>query len=459
MAGSVRPVYVNPARGQTADRVTRGLMWLYPGMRVKRWLALVPVGLLPVIVGVVLLVRLQTVDYLDRLDNLLSPHLRGHNLDEPRIFIPMGVTLILIGLLIILAAAVGVIRNIVGVVAPEHLAELSEVVHRKRSLSQGPKIVVIGGGTGLSTLLRGLKKYTANLTAVVTMTDDGGSSGLLQKQMLGGVLPPGDIRNCLVALADAEPLMQELFQYRFETRESQDGLSGHSFGNLFITAMADITGDFEKAVEATSNILAIRGRVLPSTVESVLLVGQMADGREIVGESNIAHDPAAIRRIMLCPDTPRPLPEGLEAIRQADIIIMGPGSVFTSVVPNLLVKEISEAVAASKALKAYVCNVMTQKGETDGFSASDHVRAIEEHAGRRVFDYVLVNTARPSPDMLARYTQYGADFVTPDLDVLTSRGYKAVKGSFISESAVVRHDPDKLSRALLRLYSERPLFR
>ena len=455
---SVRPVYKPARRGAGKGSVNRGLMWLYPGMRVKRWMALIPIGILPVVVGVAVLAQLQTIDYLDRMGEIVE-HTLHVRLDNARVFVPLGVLLILIGLLIIFAAAVGVVRNIVGAVAPEHLSELSEVVHRRRSLSQGPKIVVIGGGTGLSTLLRGLKKYTANLTAVVTMTDDGGSSGLLQKQMIGGVLPPGDIRNCLVALADAEPLMQELFQYRFETRASGDGLSGHSFGNLFITAMADITGDFERAVEATSKILAIRGRVLPSTVESVLLIGLMADGREVVGETNIAHDPAAIRQITLCPDAPRPLPEGLEAIRQADIVIMGPGSVFTSVVPNLLVKEIADAVADSKAMKAYVCNVMTQRGETDGFSASDHVAAIEAHAGRRVFDYVLVNTARPSADLLERYTRVGSDFVTADLDILTGRGYKAVKGSFISESAVVRHDPDKLARALLRLYSERPLFR
>lgn len=448
---------LSPVRG----RVVSGVKWLYPGMRVKRWLALIPVGLVPVLMGVFLLINIRSTEFLDELENFgQSFHLR---LGMPQVYVPLGIVFIVLGLLIIFAAAVGLVRNIVGVVAPEHLTELSDVVHRKRSLGQGPKIVVIGGGTGLSTLLRGLKKYTSNLTAVVTMTDDGGSSGLLQKQM-GGILPPGDIRNCLVALADAEPLMQQLFQYRFETTETGDGLSGHSFGNLLIAAMADITGDFEKAVEETSSILAIRGRVLPSTVESVVLVGEMADGREVTGETAIAHDAAAIEKIKLCPDAPRALPEGLRAIRDADIIIMGPGSVFTSVVPNLLVKEIAEAVFQSRALKAYVCNVMTQPGESDGFAASDHVAAIEKHVapvlgeGKHVFDYVFVNTARPTGDMMSRYTKTGAEFVTPDVEVIAARGYKAVKGSFISESAVVRHDPDKLAKNILRLWSERPLW-
>lgn len=452
MATNINPVPEPPAKPRGSSRVVRGLKWLSPGMHVKRWLILIPIGLLPVFFGLIVLLRLQTLDYLDWMQNEIH-RIAGVRLDYPAVFIPLGAALILLGLAIILTAAIGVVRNIVGVVAPEHLDELPDMLHRKRALSQGPKIVVIGGGTGLSTLLRGLKQYTANLTAVVTMTDDGGSSGLLQKQLGGGMLPPGDVRNCLVALADAEPLMQELFQYRFETRQGDDGLSGHSFGNLLIAAMAEITGDFERAVEETSNILAIRGRVLPSTVESVVLVGEMADGREVTGETTIAHDTAAIHRIKLCPDAPRPLPAVITAINQAEIIVMGPGSVFTSVIPNLLVKEIAQALAQSKALKVYVCNVMTQPGETDAYTASDHVKAIEDHVGRRVFDYVLVNTARPSDDLLARYTKSGAEFVKPDTDVIKARGYRPVIGSFISQSAVVRHDHDHISRAILRLFS------
>ncbi|MDX1934583.1 MAG: YvcK family protein [Capsulimonadales bacterium] len=459
MATNLRPIADTPP----TNAFRSGLKWLYPGMRVKRYLLLIPIGLIPVTIGVLMIIQLGAVDLLDRLDHIVTTTL-GWRLDRPAVHIPLGFSLIVLGLMLIVGALVLVNRTVVSVIAPEHLGELPEVIHRKVALSQGARIVALGGGTGLSTLLRGLKKYTSNLTAVVTMTDDGGSSGLLQKQLAGGMLPPGDIRNCLVALADAEPLMQDLFQFRFSTKEEGDGLSGHSFGNLLIAAMSEVTGDFETAVEATSNILAIRGRVLPSTTDSVVLVGEMADGREITGETNIAHDDAAIRRITLCPADPRPLPEVIEAIRQAEIIVMGPGSVYTSVIPNLLVREIAQAVAASKALRVYVCNVMTQPGETDHFSASDHVQAIEEHAApfltpkQRIFDYVLVNTTRPGEALMERYTRSGAEFVTPDADIIAGKGYKAVRGSFLSESAVVRHDPDKISRAILRLFAERPLF-
>ena len=445
-------------RAETAPplRMRQGIKWLYPGMRVKRWLLLIPLGLFLGILGVMVLAQLQTLDYLDRLAVLVD-RLFNLPLDLPAVFVPLGGGLLVAGMVVIWWAMLGLNRSILSVISPEHLDELPDVIRRRRSLSQGARIVVIGGGTGLSTLLRGLKKYTANLTAVVTMTDDGGSSGLLQKQ-LGGILPPGDIRNCLVALADAEPLMQELFQYRFATKNDADGLSGHSFGNLLIAAMADITGDFERAVEETSNILAIRGRVLPSTVENVILVGEMEDGREVTGETNIAHDRARIQRIKLCPDEPRPLPEVIRAIEEADVIVMGPGSVFTSVIPNLLVHEISEALSQARAARVYVCNVMTQPGETDGFAASDHIRAVERHAGCRVFDHVLVNKATPSDDLVVRYAKIGAHLVTPDVENISQLGYKAIVGSFISESAVVRHDPDRLAKAILRLAEGRSRF-
>ena len=466
MASNLRPVSetARPVAGAGRPRVRRqvalGLKWLYPGMRVKRWLLLIPIGLLPVLLGVLVLARLGTLDWLDRLDGWFMNVLRLR-IDLPTVYIPLGIALIGIGLLSIFAALVAVNRSIVKAVAPEQLADLPEIMHRKASLAQGAKIVALGGGTGLSTLLRGLKTYTGNLTAVVTMTDNGGSSGLLQQQMAGGILPPGDIRNCLVALADAEPLMQQLFQYRFQTINEKDGLSGHSFGNLLIAAMADITGDFERAIEETSNILAIRGRVLPSTVESVVLVGEMADGREVTGESEIAKDPSPIERIKLCPDNPRPLDEVLTAIRQAEVICLGPGSVYTSLIPNVLVKEIAQAMASSKALRVYICNVMTQRGETDGYSAADHVRVIEEHAapflkpGQRLFDYVLVNTAEPRGPLRERYERSGADFVAPDSDKIRERGYKVVEGSFIAESEVVRHQSNRMADAILKLFSER----
>jgi uncharacterized cofD-like protein len=438
--------------------VDRGVKWLTPGLKVKRHLLLIPIGLVPVVVGVALLINVRNTDFYDWLDHRVNQFLHV-DIADPRFYVPTGFVLIVLGLLLILSALVAVNRSIVGVISPEHLESLPEVIQRKRALNQGARIVVIGGGTGLSTLLRGLKQYSSNLTAVVTMTDDGGSSGLLQQQ-LGGMPPPGDIRNCLVALADAEPLMQQLFQFRFETRDDKDGLSGHSFGNLLIAAMTQITGDFETAVEKTSEILAIRGRVLPSTVESVSLVGILADGREVTGETKIVKDEAAIDRIKLCPETPTPPQEVLEAIRDADIVVLGPGSVFTSVIPNLLVDPIVQAVAQTQALRIYICNVMTQPGETDGYTASQHLAAIERHLptlppGRKIVDYVLVNDARPSLETMERYARTGADVVSADVEVIKSMGYHPLTGKFLSETQLVRHDSERLARAIFHLWQER----
>ncbi|MBB6050257.1 uridine diphosphate-N-acetylglucosamine-binding protein YvcK [Armatimonas rosea] len=437
--------------------VVSGVKWLTPGLKVKRFLFLIPIGLIPVVIGVALLINIRNTDYYDWLDRQILTHLHV-DIADSHFYLPVGLALIALGLLLILSALIAINRSIVGVISPENLESLPEVIQRKRTLNQGARIVVIGGGTGLSTLLRGLKQYSSNLTAVVTMTDDGGSSGLLQQQ-LGGMPPPGDIRNCLVALADAEPLMQELFQFRFETRAGDDGLSGHSFGNLLIAAMTQITGDFETAVQKTSEILAIRGRVLPSTVESVALVGLLADGREVTGETRIVKDPAAIEQIKLCPEAPAPPQEVLEAIRDADIVVLGPGSVFTSVIPNLLVGPIAQELAKSRALRMYICNVMTQPGETDGFSASQHLAAIEKHLpqlppGKKIVDYVLVNDARPSLDAMERYAKTGAEVVAADTDVLQTMGYHPITGKFLSETQLVRHDPERLSRAIFHLWQE-----
>ncbi|MBC8142917.1 MAG: uridine diphosphate-N-acetylglucosamine-binding protein YvcK [Armatimonadetes bacterium] len=442
------------AAPRPVSRFERRLKWLAPDMRVKRYLILIPLGIFFVLLGVAVFLYLNYIKYTDILYNLLLST-TGIRLEDPWVYRPLGIVFVGLGLWIILYALIAVNRSIVSAVAPDSLSDLPDVIRRNRALSQGAKIVVIGGGTGLSTLLRGLKTYTSNLTAVVAMSDDGGSSGQLKRQLPGGVLPPGDIRNCLVALADAEPIMQKLFQYRFQTVNDGDGLSGHNFGNLLIAAMADITGDFEEAVAQTAKVLAIRGRVLPSTVEPVSLVGTMADGATVHGESAIAKDPRAIERISLLPEHPHPVPEVLAALLAADIIVMGPGSVFTSVVPNLLVPEIADAVQKSKAsLKVYVCNVMTQRGETDDYSASAHVKQVESHAGRRVFDYVMVNTTRPTDETLARYAVAGAQFVEPDLEAIQDLGYAPVKGKYMSETAVVRHDSEQLAHDLLELFRQ-----
>jgi uncharacterized cofD-like protein len=443
----------------SSRRIVRGFQWLAPGLRVKRWLLLIPIGLAPLVVGVALLTGVRITDWYDWAANTLADRAKIE-ITDPSFSLPVGIGLVLLGLLLILSALVAVNRSIVSVVSPDDLSNLPEVIRRKRQLASGERIVVIGGGTGLSTLLRGLKAHSSNLTAIVTMTDDGGSSGQLQRQLGGGVLPPGDVRNCLVALADAEPLMQDLFQFRFNTRDTGDGLSGHSFGNLLLAAMAEVTGDFEKAVEAASTILAIRGRVLPSTVEPVVLVGEMEDGREVTGETRIVKDSQAIRRIRLCPDEPPALPAALEAIADADLIVLGPGSVYTSVIPNLLVPEIARAVAESRAVRCYICNVMTQPGETDGFRASDHIRVIAEHvepyleAGQRIVDHVLVNGTRPDQSALERYRMSGSEYVEPDYEEISRLGYRPVKGTFIGHQELVRHDADRLARAVLRLGSE-----
>lgn len=440
-------------------RIVRGFQWLAPGLRVKRWLLLIPIGIVPVVLGVALLTGVRITDWYDWAANALADRTRIE-ITDPSFYLPVGIGSVFLGLLLILAALVAVNRSIVSVISPDDWSNLPEVIRRKRQLAQGDRVVVIGGGTGLSTLLRGLKAHSSNLTAIVTMTDDGGSSGQLQRQLAGGILPPGDVRNCLVALADTEPLMQDLFQFRFSTRNTEDGLSGHNFGNLLLAAMAEVTGDFEKAVEAASNILAIRGRVLPSTVEPVVLVGEMADGRELTGETRIVRDSESIQRIRLCPESPPALPAALEAIADADVIVLGPGSVYTSVIPNLLVPDIARAVASSRAVRCYICNVMTQPGETDGFSASDHIRAIEEHVapflepGQRIVDHVLVNGARPDASALERYRMSGSEFVEPDYDEISRLGYRPVKGTFIGNQELVRHDADRLALAVLRLGAE-----
>jgi uncharacterized cofD-like protein len=448
-----------PLRIPNRRQIISGLQWLRPGLRVKRWLLLLPIGLFLGLLGTITLMQWNIVTAFDSADNFLDTRLHI-NIAQPSTYIPLGVSLLTLGLFSVTASLVIVNRSIVAVVAPDDMATLPEVIRRKRMLSQGAKIVVIGGGTGLSTLLRGLKQYSSNLTAVVTMTDDGGSSGRLKTQM-GSALPPGDIRNCLVALADAEPKMQELFQYRFATKTGDDGLDGHNFGNLLIAAMTEITGDFEKAVEATSEILNIRGRVLPSTREAVSLLGEMADGRMVAGETNIVHDPSAIRQIRLVPERPTPPTEVLQAIREADVIVLGPGSVFTSVIPNLLVPEIAHALAESHALRVYACNVMTQPGETDNFTASDHLRVIIEHTapflpmGKRIMDAVLVNTERPAPNLLTRYETAGAYFVEPDTEKIRAMGYDAIRGTFMSGKDYVRHDPEAIALAIVKLLQKR----
>jgi uncharacterized cofD-like protein len=320
-------------------------------------------------------------------------------------------------------------------------------------LRRGYRIVVIGGGTGLSTLLRGLKRYTSNITAVVTVSDDGGSSGRLQKEL--GILPPGDIRNCLVALADDEALVTDLFQYRFT---EGDGLTGHSFGNLFLAAMTGITGDFDEAIRESSRVLNIKGRVLPSTLQNVKLKATLTDGSELLGETNISHATKPIASLGFDQGDPQPLDEVIGAIREADAIVLGPGSLYTSILPNLLVRRIAEEVAASSAPRIYICNVMTQPGETDGYTASKHVHALLGNAKARVCDYVVVNE-EPPRRLLELYASEGQVPVVPDVAEIERMGIRVVRANVINETETVRHDPAKLADVVLRIIDQNTALR
>lgn len=338
------------------------------------------------------------------------------------------------------------VKSFITVLLPEKNKELVDIVYQKRHLQKGPRIVAIGGGTGLSVLLQGIKEYTSNIIAIVTVADDGGSSGRIREQF--DLLPPGDIRNCLVALADAEPLMRELFQYRFE---DDSELKGHNFGNLFITALSKVTGDFEKAIKESSKVLAIRGQVIPSTLHKVKLVAEHIDGTKTVGESKIPDRRIPIKRLYLNPVECVPTEEALEAIYEAEAIIFGPGSLYTSVLPNLLVKGMTEALLRAKGVKIYICNVMTQPGETDGFTASDHVKVIIEHTHPRIIDYCIVNTASVPIHLLERYRQENAYPVANDSLKIREWGYKVIEEDVISTTNFVRHSPEKLSRCIMDL--------
>lgn len=330
--------------------------------------------------------------------------------------------------------------------------------NRRRS-DQGTSLVAIGGGTGLSTLLKGLKQYTvragevpprgqfiSDLSAVVTVSDDGGSSGRLRREL--GMLPPGDVRNCLVAVSEDESLLSKLFQYRFS---SSGDLEGHNFGNLFLAALTAMTGDFAVAVKQASEILATRAHIIPATSANVQLEAIMDDESHVVGETRINASDRRIVELHMVPPRPEPLPQTLEAIAAADVITMGPGSLFTSLIPNLLVRGIPEAIAGSRATKVFICNLMTEANESLNMTASDHIKAINAHSRPRLFDYALVNTAPVSDSMRDRYAEESAQQVEADIDVIEKMGVRCIAGNFILESDFARHATDRLCQELLRV--------
>jgi uncharacterized cofD-like protein len=401
--------------------------WLYPGIGIKRWIGLTGFGILLIIIGAI---------------SLLA--------EEYWIIKLLDVVVVLSGFIILI---LGIKRLITAFIPASKGRELVDILYQRKQLSRGPKIVAVGGGTGLSVLLSGLKEYTSNITAIVTVADDGGSSGRIRQQF--DILPPGDIRNCLVALADASTLMRDLFQFRFD--ESSE-LSGHSFGNLFITVMTRLTGDFDKAIKETSKVLALRGQVIPSTLNNVVLVAEHRDGSITEGENKIPKARKPINRVYLKSAAsvmePVATPEAVKAVREAQIIIMGPGSLYTSIIPNLLIKEITEAIAASGAIKVYVCNAMTQPGETDNFNASEHIKILLKHSHARIFDYCILNNGEISKDMLKRYEQEGSYRVVNDTRNIINMGYRAIEEDVIISEDVVRHDSAKLAKIILGFIDE-----
>lgn len=440
-------VISHESRTRTPQRVNRWFKWLAPGLLVKRWLLISVAGVLLTSLGLAIWSKLTPIN---RLIQFLNGILENLTTILPNYI--SGPVVVIFGVLLILWGHTRSLGAITEVLKPAGDEELIDMLLAHRRLNRGPKIVAIGGGTGLSTLLRGLKTYSANITAIVTVADDGGSSGRLRREI--GVLPPGDIRNCLASLADEEKLLTELFQYRFR---AGDGLVGHSFGNLFLTAMSDITGDLERAIAASSKVLAVRGRVLPATLCDVRLWAELADGRRIEGESNITKAMGTIVKIGCLPENPPALPKALEAIREADYIIIGPGSLYTSVIPNLLVPEIADAIAARNIPRIYVCNIMTQPGETQGYTVANHIQAIDEACGgKQLFNAVIVQRKVPSANALTRYAQENSHPVFLDREAVGQLGRRIVMANIMDEdpnTALVRHSSQRLARILLRWYS------
>lgn len=413
--------------------------WLYPGMHLKRWLVLVFVGIAILGLGAAIFIR-DLYRSTDADEIAIVYWLTGAWLDPQ-------VRAALVGVLGLGLTGVGVWGLMRSVVSPfvGRGDSVMEVLYTKRYLARGPRIVAIGGGTGLSTLLRGLKGYSANITAVVAVADDGGSSGQLRQQL--GIVPPGDIRNCIAALADAEPLMTQLMQYRFPPGS---GLDNHAFGNLFIAAMTAVTGDFEEAVRESNRVLAVRGQVLPATSVPLNLSARLASGRLLRGQSGIASADEPIERVFIEPDDVRANGEAMERILEAELIVIGPGSLFSSILPNLLIPDVRDALAAAPGLKVYVCNVATQPGETPDMTASEHLKALFAHVGEDLIDVVIVNRSRDA----RRPEGWRAHPVEVDVRRLEELPVVIVEEDVIDPANAHRHDSAKLAAALIRLQQE-----
>ena len=415
-------------------KIPKQVGWLIPGLQVKRWFAMIFAGAVLMTIGILILIDIKPIFYTMQFISKIATKISTE-------WLAFGI--VMFGAAIFFKGWRKTNLSILDIEDDREKDILLENLYRRRKLNRGPRIVAVGGGTGLSMLLSGIKNITNNITAVVSVGDDGGSSGRLRESL--DILPPGDIRHCMTALADDEDLVTKLFKYRFKNGE---GLEGHSFGNLFLTAMCAITGDMASAVKASANVISIRGRVLPSTLDDMKLVAEMEDGRIVHGESTIPEAGGKIKRLFSEPSDCKALPEVIDAIRNAELIILGPGSLYTSVIPNLLIKEISEEIANSKAKKIYVCNIMSQPGETDGYTVSDHLKALINHSGyKKIVDTVLVNNYIPE-NLADKYQKSGSYPITVDLPEIKKLGIKVYAKNLVEpdKNGLVRHSSSKVAR-------------
>ncbi|MDR5585988.1 MULTISPECIES: YvcK family protein [Clostridium] len=412
-----------------------------PGIKVKRWLFFGIFGILLIAFGFTELVTHRVYDLYYKI-----------------FYVFLNIT----GIFVLYISVTESMKSIIALVNRGYIKvsfdskKIESFIEEKRLLIKGPKIVVIGGGTGLSTMLRGLKYYTSNITAIVTVADDGGGSGDLREDL--GMLPPGDIRNCILALADTEPIMENLLQYRFK----EGKLKNQSFGNLFLAAMDGISDNFEEAVQKMSSVLAVTGKVVPVTLDNMELEATLKNGKVIRGESQIPEEAikqnSKIRNFRIIPENAKPLKEAIEAIREADAIVMGPGSLYTSIIPNLLVKDIAKEVRKSEALKFYISNIMTQPGETTKFKVSDHLKVLQKYGGKDIVNYVIANVGEVENELKEKYKLEDAELVKLDSEAVDNLGIKIIGDNLVKISkGFIKHDADKLAQVLVDTIMEKKL--